>query len=160
MDDGLELRRTDHKGEGVFATRFFQLGETVMVGRIDYELDYNHPHASQIGEQRFVLHGGLIPKVNHSCEPNCGIRPNASGSHDLVARKPIAPDGEITFDYAMRNYSVEYFPDHCRCGSLNCRDRITGWKDLTAQRKADYHGFVAPYLISIDNREALVGRLV
>jgi hypothetical protein len=152
MDDGFELRMTDNRGEGVFAARSFQLGETVLVGRIDRELDHNHPHASQIGEDHFVLHGGLIPKVNHSCEPNCGIRPNASGAHDLVARKPITLGEEITFDYAMRNYSVEYFPDHCRCGSCHCRDHITGWKDLPAQRKVDYHGFVAPYLIGIDKK--------
>jgi hypothetical protein len=31
---------------------------------------------------------------------------------------------------------------------------ITGWKDLPAQRKVDYHGFVAPYLISIDKKAA------
>lgn len=99
-----------------------------------------------------MLHGGFIPKVNHSCEPNCGIRPNASGAHDLIARKTIAPGEEITFDYAMRNYSVEFFPSHCRCGSRQCRDRITGWKDLPAQRKVDYRGFVAPYLLDIDRR--------
>jgi hypothetical protein len=54
-------------------------------------------------------------------------------------------------DNAMRNYSVEYFAAHCRCGSSRCRDRITGWKDLPAQRKADYDGFVAPYLTDIDD---------
>jgi hypothetical protein len=101
-----------------------------------------------------VLHGGLIPKVNHSCDPNCGVRPNTTGGHDLIARQPITTGEEITFDYAMRNYSVEYFPDHCRCGSRHCRDHITGWKDLPAQRKADYHGFIAPYLISIDKKAA------
>lgn len=152
MAAGFELRRTHHKGEGVFAARFFQVGETVMIGHIECELDHNHPHASQVGEGRFVLHGGLIPKVNHSCEPNCGIRLNSSDAHDLVARRPIAPGQEITFDYAMRNYSIEYFPTHCRCGSPRCRGRITGWKDLPAQRKADYHGFVAPYLTDIDNQ--------
>jgi hypothetical protein len=62
MDDGFELQTTDNKGEGVFATRSFQLGETVLVGRIDRELDHNHPHASQISMERFVLHGGLIPR--------------------------------------------------------------------------------------------------
>jgi hypothetical protein len=154
MDDGFELRMTGNRGEGVFATRSFEVGETVLVGRIDRELDHNHPHASQIGEGRFVLHGGFIPKVNHSCESNCGIRPNASDAHDLVARKPIILGEEITFDYAMRNYSVEYFPAHCRCGSCHCRDHITGWKDLPAQRKVDYRGFVAPYLISIDKKAA------
>jgi uncharacterized protein len=152
MGEGFELRTTADTGEGIFATRSFRLGETVMVGRIDGELDHNHPHASQISEHRFVLHAGLVPKVNHSCEPNCGIRLNATGAHDLIARWSIAPGQEITFDYAMRNYTVEHFPAHCRCGSRRCRGHITGWKDLSAQRKADYHGFVAPYLIDLDTR--------
>jgi hypothetical protein len=73
MGEGVELRTTADKGEGIFATRSFPLGETVMVGRIDSELDHNHSHASQVSEHRFVSHGGLVPKVNHSCEPNCGI---------------------------------------------------------------------------------------
>lgn len=154
VNDGYELQRTDAKGEGVFATRSFQVGKTVMVGVIDRELDHNHAHASQVGEKRFVLHGGLIPKVNHSCEPNCGIRLNAGGAHDLIARRPITAGQEITFDYAMRNYSVDHFAAHCRCGSPRCRDRITGWKDLPAERKADYHGFAAPYLTDIDNQPA------
>ncbi|MCX5604853.1 SET domain-containing protein [Streptomyces phaeochromogenes] len=154
VNDGYELQRTDAKGEGVFATRSFQVGKTVMVGVIDRDLDHNHSHASQVGEKQFVLHGGLIPKVNHSCEPNCGIRLNASGAHDLIARRPITAGQEITFDYAMRNYSVDHFAAHCQCGSPRCRDRITGWKDLPAERKADYHGFVAPYLTDIDNQPA------
>lgn len=83
---GYELQRADARGEGVFATRSFQVGETVMVGVIEAELDHNHSHASQLSEKRFVLHGGLIAKVNHSCEPNCGIHLNASGAHDFVAR--------------------------------------------------------------------------
>lgn len=154
MNDGYELRRTEAKGQGVFATRSFLVGETVMVGVIDRELDRNHSHASQVGETRFVRHGGLIPKVNHSCEPNCGINLNADGAHDFVARRPIAADQEITFDYAMRNYSVDHFAGPCRCGALCCRGRITGWRNLPAQRKADYRGFVAPYLTDIDNRGA------
>ncbi|MET7784576.1 SET domain-containing protein [Streptomyces sp. NPDC005388] len=156
MDNGIELRGTQEKGEGVFATQPFQVDETVMVGVIDRELDRNHSHASQVSAERFVLHDGLVPKVNHSCEPNCGIRLNASGAHDYVARASIAVGDEITFDYAMRNYSVDHFAAHCRCGSRRCRGRITGWRDLPAERKADYHGFVAPYLIEID--QALAAR--
>jgi hypothetical protein len=38
MSGGYELQRTDAKGEGVFATRSFQVGETVMVGVIEAEL--------------------------------------------------------------------------------------------------------------------------
>jgi len=151
MHDGFELRTTPGKGDGVFATRSFLIGQTVMVGFIDRELDHNHAHASQIGVDRFVLHGGLISKVNHSCEPNCGIRPNVGGAHDLIARRPFTAGTEITFDYAMRNYTIEYFAAHCLCGASRCRDRITGWKDLPAQRKADYRGYIAPYLTDLDN---------
>lgn len=157
MDGAFELQTTEDRGEGVFATRSFRVGGVVMVGYIDRELNHNQRHASQIGENRFVLHGGLLPKVNHSCDPNCGIRPNPTGAHDLIARKPIASGDEITFDYAMRNYSVEYFPSRCRCASDHCRSSITGWKDLPDQRKADYDGFIAPYLIDIGNRRTSLG---
>ena len=86
MKDGFELRDVDGKGEGVFATRTFKPGETVMVGRFEKILDENHSHASQIGENKFALHAGLISKVNHSCDPNCGIKINETGAHDFVAR--------------------------------------------------------------------------
>jgi len=134
------------KGDGVFAARQFGSRETVVVGRIEAELSANDQHASQIGPDRFVMHGGLLPKVNHSCEPNCGIRVNESGAHNLVALRPIAVGEEITYDYAMGNYSIDFFPVQCRCGEPNCRGRITGWKDLPARRRVEYDGFVAPYL--------------
>ena len=150
MNDGFELRVTDRKGEGVFATRSFNTAETVMVGTIKKKLDANHSHASQIGENEYVLHAGLISKVNHSCSPNCGIRVNETGAHDFVAIREIAINEEITFDYAMRNYSVNYFPKQCMCGSEICRGRITGWKDLPDEQKKIYEGFVAPYLLELD----------
>lgn len=158
MDDGYELHSTAGKGEGVFATRSFHIGETVMIGVIDRELDANHSHASQVSAHRWVLHGGLVTKLNHSCDPNCGIRLNASGAHDYIAREPIVAGQEITFDYAMRNYTIEYFLTPCRCGSRHCRGRITGWKDLPAHRKAAYHGFVAPYLTDLDGQRATATR--
>lgn len=41
-----------------------------------------------------LRHAGLIPRVNHSCDPNCGIRLNSAGAHDLIARAPIATGTE------------------------------------------------------------------
>ncbi|WP_405930142.1 SET domain-containing protein-lysine N-methyltransferase [Streptomyces sp. NBC_00827] len=146
-DPGAELRESMGKGAGVFATRSFRAGEVVLAGVIEAELDRNDAHASQIGRHRFVRHGGLVPKVNHSCVPNCGIVLNASGAHDLLARIAIMIGQEITFDYAMRNYTIEHFPARCRCGTALCRGRITGWKDLPSDRRDAYRGFVAPYLL-------------
>lgn len=150
MKDGFELRASARKGEGVFATKPFKAGETVMVGKIKKVLDGNNAHASQVGENQYVLHAGLISKVNHSCDPNCGIRANETGAHDFVAIKDISVNEEITSDYAIRNYSVDYFPKRCMCDSERCRGRITGWKDLPDEWKKIYEGFVAPYLLELD----------
>ena len=154
MDDGFELRVSDKKGEGIFATKSFKTNETVMVGRIKKKLDKNHSHASQIGKNEYIFHAGLINKVNHSCSPNSGIRINETGAHDFVAIREITINEEITFDYAMRNYSVDYFPKQCMCGSEICRGRITGWKDLPDEWKKIYEGFVAPYLLELNAKNA------
>jgi uncharacterized protein len=89
MDDGFQLQGANAKGEGVFATRSFRMGETVMIGVVERELAANHSHASQVSAKRWVLHGGLVPKVNHSCDPNCGVHLNSSDAHDFVARGAI-----------------------------------------------------------------------
>lgn len=144
---GYKLLESQDKGEGIFATDGFNRDDIVMVGLLEEEnVEKNHSHASQMGEFRHALHAGLISKVNHSCNPNCGIKLNASGAHDFVAMKPIQSGQEITFDYAMRNYIIEYFPKSCCCGSINCRKTITGWQDLPDSFKSSYSGFVAPYL--------------
>jgi hypothetical protein len=62
MDDGFQLQGTNAKGEGVFATRSFRMGETVMIGVVERELAANHSHASQVSAKRWVFHGGLVPK--------------------------------------------------------------------------------------------------
>ena len=150
MNNGFELRLTSGKGEGVFATLPFKAGDTVIVGVIEKILDKNDSHASQVGENKYVRHAGLTSKVNHSCNPNCGIKLNQTGAHDFVAMRDINVNEEITFDYAMRNYSIDYFLMPCECGSKNCRKKITGYKDLPEQRKKDYAGFIAPYLLDLD----------
>jgi len=154
METGFELKTTFEKGEGIFATQSFKRGDIVMVGVIKEVLNENHSHASQIGENKYVLHAGLITKANHSCSPNCGIRENETGAHDFVAMGDISVSEEITFDYAMRNYVIDYFPKKCMCDSKKCRSRITGWKDLPDEKKKEYEGFVALYLLELDIKNA------
>jgi uncharacterized protein len=154
MKPGFELRETSEKGDGIFATKSFEEGDIVMVGVIKEVLNGNYSHASQIAKNRHVLHEGLVSRVNHSCDPNCGIRVNVTGAHDFVALKGINVNEEINFDYAMRNYSIDYFPKKCMCGSKRCRGRITGWQDLPDERKKEYEGFVAPYLLELDAKHS------
>ena len=128
-----------------------------MVGVIKEMLTSNHSsHASQqIDENTHVLQDGLINMVNHCCKPNCGIRVNETGAHDFVAMKDINVNEEATFDYAMRNYSIDQFRKNCMCGANNFRGKITGWKDLSDEKKKAYDGFVAPYLLVLDAKKSL-----
>jgi hypothetical protein len=154
MEDRFELREISGKGMGVFATKSFKVGDIVMIGVIKEVLKGNNSHSSQIGGNEYVLHAGLISKVNHSCDPNCGIRVNETGAHDFVAMVEIGVNEEITFDYVMRNYTIDFFPKQCMCGSKKCRVRITGWKDLPDEKKKEYEGFVAPYLLELDAKNS------
>lgn len=149
-DEGYELRTTEDKGEGVYATREFQPGETVLVGFILSEVSGNHSHATQVGRNRFVQHGGLNSKLNHSCDPNCGVVLNSEGANDFVAMRRIEKGEELVFDYAMRNYVIEHFPKVCMCGAECCRGRITGYKDLPDVVRRKYRGFIAPYLLEME----------
>jgi uncharacterized protein len=152
QEEGVALRRAaDGRGGGVLATRPFAAGETVMVGFLVGALTGNDSHATQVGPDRWARHGGLGPFVNHSCDPNCGVRLNGSDAFDFVARGAIGTGQDLTFDYAMRNFTIDHFPPVCLCGARACRGSVTGWKDLPAARKVDYGELVAPYLRTMDD---------
>src|ERR1035441_3552094 len=108
-EKGVTLRCTaDGTGDGVLTTRSFAAGGTVMVGFLVGSLKENESHATQVGPDRWARHGGLGPKVNHSCDPNCGVRLNDEQAFDVVARQQIHAGQEVTFDYAIRNRSEEH----------------------------------------------------
>jgi uncharacterized protein len=78
--------------------------------------------------------------INHSCDPNVGIR----GQVTFVALREIAPGEELTYDWAMEeNHPARTW---CRCGAANCRKILTGedWKQPALQRR--YRGHFSAYL--------------
>ena len=135
MEDRFELREISGKGIGVFATKSFKVGDIVMIGVIKEVLKGNNSHSSQIGENEYVLHAGLISKVNHSCDPNCGIRVNETGAHDFVAMVEIGVNEEITFDYVMRNYTIDFFPKQCVCALRNVALGLQAGKIYQTKRR-------------------------
>jgi hypothetical protein len=65
------------KGRGVFASRCFRKGETVVVGRRVDILPERTTHSIQMD---FDLHIKLDEPallINHSCSPNTGVRNNS-----------------------------------------------------------------------------------
>jgi hypothetical protein len=143
---------TQQKGYGIFATQQFEIWDTVMIGAPVRRANGNGMHAVQIGVDEFGYEEGIGALVNHSCDPNCGIRlaDPESNAFDLIARRPIDFGEEITMDYAMRNFVIEFFPRRCLCGSSICRRRVTGWQDLPEDRRAAYADSVAPFLLVLD----------
>lgn len=94
--------------------------------------------------------GGLDDYVNHSCEPNCGLRFQGDlKSHEIVlfALTDIDQETELSFDYSTC-LSGRFDPFPCACGATDCRRLIGAFKDLPPEVQKKYLdlGIVAPYL--------------
>ena len=149
----LEVRPDPDKGGfGVFAREAAQAGEVLVVwggNVVTEELLEQLPfvmqhHAVQIDEGLYlatVVDLEPADYVNHSCEPNLGLR----GQITLVALRDIQPDEEVCFDYAMTD-STPYDEFECHCGLTTCRKVVTGndWK--MPELWAKYQGYFSPYL--------------
>lgn len=79
--------------------------------------------------------------VNHSCEPNCGLR----GNSVLVALRPIAVGEALTYDYATSN-GCGYDEFECMCGSTLCRGKVTGNDWMLPEVQLRARGSFSPYL--------------
>ena len=91
----------------------------------------------------FEPHRWLIPRaparfINHSCEPNCMVRPNG----DVVTTRPVSAGAELTIPYDWADAAeLARHPDHyfwdprwsfdCRCGTPGCRGRIAAYRPDT-----------------------------
>ncbi len=104
------------------------------------------------GERRLVLQvdddaflvsveEGPADWVNHSCEPNAGLR----GQISLVALRDIKQGEEICFDYAMSD-GCDYDTFECRCGTSRCRGTVTGLDWQLPELRERYYGHFSPYL--------------
>ena len=147
------VRQSKIGGLGTFATSDINKGEIVFVkgGHIVTrdELFYSKQISSYlpISDDLFIgavnkdEEDGIKLFVNHSCEPNCGLK----GEITFVAMKDIRKGDELTFDYAM--VDNEFYELECKCESPNCRKIITGfdWKIESLQEK--YSSYFAQYLL-------------
>lgn len=79
--------------------------------------------------------------INHSCNPNAGIR----GQISLVAMRAIAAGEEITFDYAMAD-STPYDEFPCACGAPTCRGQVSGDDWQRPELWQRYKGYFSAYL--------------
>jgi uncharacterized protein len=127
-------------GVGVFARHAIGKGELILpiTGRlIDFaETKRRGPRecmAIQIGANVYVDTRPPAVFVNHSCEPNAGIKRDRF----LVALRPIRADEEICYDYST-TMEEGSFTMPCACGSPSCREVVRDFSTLPAARRARY----------------------
>lgn len=141
----LEVRDAGSKGKGVYSkttiaagTSLFELAGSLM-NREDLA-KYNEPHnCFQIGKDLFLSKSGDYDDyINHSCNPNCGLR--ILGQRGLLETLyQINPGDEITWDYSTTSTDTkETWVMPCVCGSYGCRKEISGFQYLPQDRK-DYY---------------------
>ena len=94
------------KGRCVFATRSYEPGDPVVVGRVERVAASRTNHSFQTGRDTHVDLDVPARLINHSCDPNTGIRDNEYGGFDFIALRRIAAAEEITWDTAMLTYSL------------------------------------------------------
>lgn len=119
-------------GLGVFANRDLAPGEVILQIEgpvIDFaETKRRGPRecmAIQIGFDRYIDTQAPGVFVNHSCDPNAGIRDDKH----LVALRPIARGEEIRFDYST-TMEEQSFTMQCLCGAPECRKIVRDFSTL------------------------------
>lgn len=145
----------NHLGKAVYASVRFAEGAELMrfTGRRFHTDEI--PSLMRGNDDRFVQvtpdhymgpSGQLDDLVNHSCDPNAGLRFTEDGVI-LVAIRDIASGDEVTWDYsttlAQSNWHMI-----CQCRAANCRRVIGNFDTLDAEAQEFFRArnLVAPYL--------------
>lgn len=143
-------------GRAVFAAVQFPPGAEVVElrGRVVERDQLPSPYGEvedrflQIGPSKYIgPSGGFDDYVNHSCDPNSGLK-FLGRRIVLSAIRDIAPGEEITFDYSTTMDENDWELE-CRCGSALCRGVIRDYKTLPDALKKRYRelGIVPAYLL-------------
>jgi SET domain-containing protein len=129
-------------GQGTFAVEFIPRGAFIrtLTGEVvtEAELDARIRAGTErlddsirVGPDAYLDIDEESRVVNHSCEPNAGVR----GQADLFALRDIPAGEEITFDYSTTVApwpgaddtpypETEWRMEGCQCGAARCRETI------------------------------------
>jgi hypothetical protein len=148
MTSKITVSKSGIHGKGIIATRDIKKGEIVMIfkGKIihwkvhDQKSSLCGPNWVGIGKGKWmdVLSPGVF--LNHSCNPNCGIK----GKVETVALRNIKNGEEITIDYSITEIDDMWYMK-CNCGEKNCRKIIKSVQFLPTKQFLKYFPFIPTY---------------
>lgn len=146
----VKVRRTGKYGRGVYAVKPIRKGEVIAAfdgpvfdGDFEAWTEDLLAHAIQIGPELWRDSVGIARLINHSCDPNCGIKKRTH----IVAMRPIAAGEQITWDYEMTEKS-DWMRMRCRCGSPLCRKVIGNYNNMPRRIRNKYRGYISSWLTS------------
>jgi len=152
-DPRAEIRPSSIRGNGMFAARPIDEGETVVVigGTIltttqfqEFTATATRYNAVQIEEDAHLVDLPTAPGgMNHACDSNLWMQDEVT----IVARRTIAAGEELTIDYALQSgLPTDLLGEPCCCGSPLCRGVITGndWQLKEVQER--YQGHFSHFL--------------
>lgn len=134
-----------HLGQSVFAARRFKVGDVITKfngpilhkGEIPKRYKGEADRYVQIGPNEFMGPSGEIDDlINHSCEPNAGLKFTDAGIL-LVAIKPIEEGDEITWDYSTTMFENSW-KMRCDCKKPTCRKIIGDFMLLDTELQQKY----------------------
>ena len=156
----IEVKKTKYKGLGVFATKNIKKGEIISTfngGKVLKAKRCNYlpikpenirDHTVQFGEEEYMYNSKTLAQLlNHSCNPNCGIK----NLFDLVATKNIKKGEELNWDYEMTEDSDWRLK--CKCGSKSCRHIIGAHNLMPKNLKKKYKGYISDWLVKKYNQK-------
>lgn len=150
-----EKRSSSIQGRGLFARDSIARGEIVAVkggaimdsASFAWVRDEVSPAEIQIEDGLYIgprsadeIEASILC-LNHSCNPNVGVR----GQITFVAMRDIPAGSELTIDYAMIDGDPSERMD-CRCGAPECRRVITGDDWRLPELRERYKGYFSRYI--------------
>lgn len=146
MKQKFSVAPADGKGIGVFAEKPFKKGDLVVRGKPEGVVGERTDYSFQVGVNVHVQLDEPARLINHSCEPNLGVRNNKHGGYDFIVVRDIDVGEELTWDYSMTEFVSIAIKDECLCQSNNCRKKIGGFVCLPVDVRNKYNEFIADYL--------------
>lgn len=159
------VSETRNIGKGIYACRNIRKGETLFVAKglivhlTPAEADlasrrHLYDNAIEIGKGTWLdpIPGNLLNYINHSCNPNTGIR----GTRTFVALRDIRKGEQIVYDYSTtQDDRCDTWVLECKCGEKNCRRKIKGVQSLPLETYKKLMPFIPKYFQSAYNESTL-----
>lgn len=144
----LLVEKIEEKGKGVFTTKPIKKHTLVVVGKPIGVSKVRTDMSFQVAWDKHVLLDDPAERLNHSCNPNLGIRPNEFGGYNFIARRDIKKGEELTWCYPTSEYTSIAVKE-CFCKSPNCQKEIKGWESLKEKMRKTFleEGYAAPFIL-------------